>query len=122
MLAEIVNAEGGDPSSYIKQIRDRAFAPAADPTPFVNSTKDKNELAIFAERNKEFVHEGKAWYDLRRMKYGSDPLVFKSASHNCGVLNKATQAHMVLWPIEKAIWTNDPLVNQTPGYATAKPQ
>jgi starch-binding outer membrane protein, SusD/RagB family len=121
MLAEIVNAEGGNPSTYIKQIRDRAFHPDADPTPFENSTKDNNELAIFAERNKEFVHEGKAWYDLRRMKYGSDFLVFKSTSHNYGVLNKATQAHMVLWPIEKAIWTNDPLVNQTPGYSTAKP-
>ncbi len=121
MLAEIVNAEGGDPSSYIKPVRDRAFYPAADPTPFVNSTKDQNELAIFAERNKEFVHEGKAWYDLRRMKFGGDFLVFKSTSHPYGVLNKSTQAHMVLWPIEKAIWTNDPLVSQTPGYATAKP-
>lgn len=121
MLAEIANAEGADPSSFIKQIRDRAFAPAADPTPFVSSTKDKNELAIFTERMKEFVHEGKAWYDLRRMKYGSDPLVFKSASHNFGVLDKALKSYMILWPIDKAIWTNDPLVNQTPGYPTAKP-
>lgn len=120
MLAEIVNAEGGNPASYIKQIRDRAFAPAADPTPFVNSTKDANELAIFAERNKEFVFEGKSWYDLRRMKFGSDPLVFKSANHPYGVLDKATQAFKILWPIEPAIWTNDPLVNQTPGYPTAK--
>ncbi len=122
MLAEIANAEGGDPSSYIKQIRDRAFYPNADPTPFVKSTKDNNELAIYAERNKEFVHEGKAWYDLRRMKYGSDFLVFRSPAHNYGVLDKATQSHMVLWPIEKAIWTNDPLVDQTPGYQTAKPK
>lgn len=121
MLAEITNAEGGDPSSYIKQIRDRAFAPDADPTPFVNSTKDQNELAIYSERVKEFVHEGKSWYDLRRMKYGSDPLVFKSANHKYGVLDKATKSYMVLWPIEKAIWTNDPLVNQTPGYPTSKP-
>ncbi len=121
MLAEIVNAEGGDPSAYIKQIRDRAFAPAADPTPFVNSTKDKNELAIYSERMKEFVHEGKAWYDLCRMKYGADPLVFKSTSHGFGVLDKTTQAFRVLWPIEKAIWTNDPTVNQTPGYPTSKP-
>jgi hypothetical protein len=87
----------------------------------VNSTKDKNELAIFAERNKEFVYEGKAWYDLRRMKFGADPLVFKSTGHNYGVLNKTTQSHMILWPIDKAIWTNDPLVNQTPGYTTVKP-
>lgn len=121
MLAEIANAEGNDPSSYIKQIRDRAFAPDADPTPFVNSTKDKNELAIYTERMKEFVHEGKSWYDLRRMKYGSEPLVYKSASHNLGVLDKAKQSYMILWPIEKAIWTDDPLVNQTPGYPTSKP-
>ncbi len=120
MLAEIANAEGADPTGYIKPIRDRAFAPAADPTPFVHSTKDKNELAIFAERNKEFVHEGKSWYDLRRMKVGADPLVFKSANHPYGVLDKATKAHMILWPIDRAVWTNDPLVDQTPGYPSTK--
>jgi hypothetical protein len=123
MLAEIVNAEGGDPSVYIKQIRDRAFAPDADPTPFVNSSKDANELAIFAERSKEFVYEGKRWYDLRRMKYGNDPLVYKSSNHPYGVLDKnnPNQVYKILWPIETGIWTNDPLVNQTPGYPTAKP-
>ncbi len=120
MLAEIVNAEGGDPSGYIKQIRDRAFAPDADPTPFVNSGKDQNELAIFSERMKEFVHEGKAWYDLRRMKIGTEPLAFKSSSNPYGVLDKSTQAYLLLWPIDKAIWTNDPLVDQTPGYQSSK--
>lgn len=122
MLAEIVNAEGGDPSQYIKQIRDRAFAPAADPAPFVNGSKDANELAIFEERMKEFVYEGKRWYDLRRMKYGNEPLVFKSPNHPYGVLDKGTQGYKILWPIEPAIWTNDPLVDQTPGYPTAKPK
>ncbi len=121
MLAEIVNAEGGDPTQYIKAIRDRAFGGAAnDPTPFVNGTKDANELAIFAERSKEFVYEGKRWYDLRRMKYGNDPLVFKSLNHPYGVLDKATEAHKVLWPIDANVWTDDPLVDQTPGYPTAK--
>jgi hypothetical protein len=122
MLAEIVNAEGGDPAPYIKQIRDRAFAPAADPKPFVSTTKDANELAIFEERSKEFVYEGKRWYDLRRMKYGADPLVFKTPGNPYGVLDKSTQGYRVLWPIEAAIWTNDPLVKQTPGYSTARPQ
>lgn len=121
MLAEITNAEGGDPSSYVRQVRDRAFGGVGlDPKPFVSSTKDANELAIFSERSKEFVHEGKRWYDLRRMKYGSDPLVFISANHRCGVLNKTTEAYKLLWPIEPAIWTNDPLVIQTPGYITTK--
>ena len=120
MLAEITNAEGGDPTQYIKPIRDRAYS-NADPSAFVNGSKDQNEIAIFKERMKEFVFEGKRWYDIRRMKYGSDPLAFKSINHPYGVLNKATQAHMVLWPIPAAIWTDDPLVNQTPGYTTAKP-
>jgi starch-binding outer membrane protein, SusD/RagB family len=122
MLAEIVNAEGGDPTMYIQQIRDRAFGgPGNDPTPFVNGSKDANELAIFAERSKEFVYEGKRWYDLRRMKFGNEPLVFISSNHPYGVLDKASQGFKILWPIESSIWTNDPLVNQTPGYPTAKP-
>lgn len=122
MLAEIANAEGADPSSYIKTIRDRAFGGAGlDPKPFVNGGKDANELAIFTERSKEFVHEGKRWYDLRRMKIGTEPLVFKAAGNPYGVLTKATEAYKILWPIEPDIWTRDPLVNQTPGYKTTKP-
>jgi len=123
MLAEIVNAEGGDPTAYIKAVRDRAFGGAGiDPAPFVNGSKDANELAIFAERSKEFVHEGKRWYDLRRMKYGNDPLVFINAAHPYGVLNKATQAYKILWPIDANVWTTDLSVNQTSGYATSKPE
>ncbi len=121
MLAEITNAEGGDPAQYIKAIRDRAFA-NADPTPFVNGTQDANELAIFAERSKEFVYEGKRWYDIRRMKYAGEPLVYISPNQPYGVLDKATQGYKILWPIETAIWTNDPLVDQTPGYTTSKPK
>lgn len=121
MLAEIVNAEGGDPTAYIKTVRDRAFG-NADPTPFVNGSRDENELAIFAERTKEFVYEGKRWYDLRRLKYRSEPLVFISPNHPYGVLDKSTQEYKILWPIEPAIWTNDPLVDQTPGYPSAKPK
>jgi hypothetical protein len=123
MLAEIVNAEGGDPTVFIKQIRDRAYGGAAnDRAPFINRTKDANEIFIFAERTKEFVFEGKRWYDARRMKFGAEPLAFISPSHPYGVLNKATHAYRLLWPIEPAIWTNDPLVNQTPGYVTSKPK
>ncbi|MGX5854050.1 RagB/SusD family nutrient uptake outer membrane protein [Dyadobacter jiangsuensis] len=120
MLAEITNAQGGDPAAYIQPVRDRAFG-GKDPKPFVNAGKDANELAIFNERTWEFVHEGKRWYDLRRMKSGSEPLVFKSAAHPYGVLDKATQEYRILWPVEAAVWTNDPLVTQTPGYSTARP-
>ncbi len=121
MLAEIVNAEGGNPSTYVQLVRDRAFGSGKDPKPFVNAGKDANEIAIFKERTKEFVFEGKRWYDLRRMKFGNESLIFKSTSHSVGILDKNTQAYRILWPIEAAIWTNDPLVKQTPGYTTARP-
>lgn len=120
MLAEIANAEGADPQPFIQPVRDRAFG-GNDPSPFVNSSQDANEIAIFEERAKEFVYEGKRWYDVRRMKFGSDPLVFETASHPYGVLNKGTESHKVLWPIGREVWTDDPLVDQTPGYETTKP-
>lgn len=122
MLAEIVNAQSQDPATYIKAIRDRAYGAGNDPSPFVNGSKDANELAIFRERSKEFVFEAKRWYDIRRMKFAGEPLVFKSPNHPFGVLDKATQGFRILWPIEAKIWVDDPLVNQTPGYQTAKPQ
>ena len=122
MLAEIVNAEGGDPTQYIKAIRDRAFGgEGKDPAPFVNGSKDANELAIFEERMKEFVYEGKRWYDLRRMKIAGKPMVFNSSAHPYGVLDEATQSYMILWPINVGLWTDDPTVDQTPGYPTLKP-
>lgn len=120
MLAEIANAENADPTQYIQPVRDRAYS-NADPTPFVNGSKDENELRIFEERMKEFVHEGKRWYDIRRMQYAGEPLVFISANHPYGQLNKATESYKVLWPVGSDVWTNDPLVEQTPGYETTKP-
>lgn len=119
LLAEIANLLDEDPSQYIQKVRDRAYN-GNDLSPFVNSNKSENELAIFKERAKEFVFEGKRWYDLRRMKYNNIPLVFKSEKHIYGVLNQDTESHKILWPIERALWTDDPLVEQTPGYQTSK--
>lgn len=124
MLAEISNAEGIDPTPYVKLIRDRAFGGETnDPAPFTNGSRDENELAIFSERSKEFVYEGKRWYDIRRMKYGEQPLVFKNSAHPYGVLDKSNpnENYKILWPIDTGVWTNDPTVEQTPGYATSKP-
>src|SRR5690606_21795722 len=108
------------PQAFIQPVRDRAFN-GNDPTPFVNGSRDANEIAIFEERMKEFVWEGKRWYDIRRMKYGTTPLVFRSSNHPYGVLNQSTEGYKVLWPIGRDVWTNDPLVDQTPGYETTKP-
>lgn len=62
-----------------------------------------------------------ARYDIRRMQYAGEPLVFISANHPYGQLNKATESYKVLWPVGSDVWTNDPLVEQTPGYETTKP-
>ncbi len=124
MLAEISNAEGADPTPYIKAIRDRAFGGESnDPAPFKNGSRDENELIIFSERSKEFVYEGKRWYDIRRMKYSNEPLVFKSTAHPYGVLDKSNsdENYKIRWPIDIVVWTNDPIVEQTIGYATSKP-
>lgn len=118
LLAEIANAENDAATlnTNLKKIRERAGLIHTN-----IATGDAAEIAIFEERLKEFVWEGKGWYDLRRMKVGGKPMAFKSTSHNYGVLDETTESHKLLWPIEKGIWTTDPLVNQTPGYATSKP-
>jgi len=119
LLAEIANAEGADPTAFVQPVRDRAFK-GADPAPFANAGRDANEIAIFEERMREFVWEGKRWYDVRRMRAGGDPLAFKAGSHPYGQLDKATESHKLLWPIGRGVWTDDPLVDQTPGYKTTK--
>ncbi len=65
MLAEVANKKGEDPSQYINAIRQRAYG-TGYPV-YVNSNFAANELAILAERDREFVWENKRWFDLVRM-------------------------------------------------------
>ena len=58
MLAEIKNKQGQDPSAEINAIRNRAYAGSVAPA-FVNGSFEQNEIAIFNERQKEFVAEDK---------------------------------------------------------------
>ncbi len=124
MYAEIINKEGGDPSSYINQIRKRAYGSAYDATThaYTNGDFATNELAILKERDKEFVAEGKRWFDIRRMQDASgNPLVFSAAASygsTTSILNQATEAHKLLWPVDTEVLSRDKLVTQTPGYPT----
>jgi len=53
---------------------------------------------------REFFFEGKRWYDLRLM--GADYVTkYSSAS-----------AERLLWPINESTLTNNPALEQTPGY------
>jgi hypothetical protein len=119
MLAEVKNKLGQDPTAEIMAVRNRAYAPAVAPQ-FVNGSFELNELAIFAERSKEFVAEGKRWWDLRRMQDASgNPLVFRKDLPLVGVLdNIPGQNHKILLPIDIATMNNDETLkgDQNPGY------
>lgn len=118
MLAEAKNKLGQDPTQEIMMVRNRAYGSNAPL--FVNGSFEANELAIFYERTKEFVAEGKRWYDLRRMQDASgNPLVFRQDLPLVGVLaNSDAQRHKLLWPIDLETLAADPLLtnDQNPGY------
>lgn len=122
MLAEIKNKQGQDPSVEINIIRNRAYAGGGGMAPqYTNGTFEQNELAIFYERQKEFVAEAKIWYDLRRMQDASgNPLAFRTDLPLVGVLqNISGQNHKLLWPIDLGTLTSDATLEgqQNPGYS-----
>ena len=122
MLAEIKNKQGQDPSTEINTIRTRAYAGGGAAAPvYANGSFEQNELAIFAERQKEFVAEGKIWHDLHRMQDASgNPLAFRKDLPLVGVLdNIAGQNHKLLWPIDLSTLNSDQTLGldaQNPGY------
>lgn len=128
MMAEIENGLTGKCASYINQIRERAYGDNfTEDKKYVDGTYAENELAILKERDKEFVAEGKRWFDLLRMHDADkNPLVFSAeAAYKeedettaTPVLDKTTEAYKVLWPIERTLISNDPLLKQTINYPT----
>ncbi|SHJ33111.1 Starch-binding associating with outer membrane [Tangfeifania diversioriginum] len=120
MLAEVENMKGGNPAQYINMIRQRAYGDNYSPAEhaYTNGDFATNERAILAERDKEFVCEGKRWFDVRRMHDASgDPLVFSDAVNygNPAVLSTG-EAHKLLWPVDVNTLNVDPKLEQTPGY------
>lgn len=119
LLAEIKNKLGEDPTAEIMAVRNRAYAGKAPV--FTKGSFEANELAIFYERTKEFVSEGKRWFDLRRMQDGQGKsLVFRKDLNLVGVLEQTDgQKHKVLWPIDLGTLTADPKLSghQNPGYS-----
>ncbi|MGL4520650.1 MAG: RagB/SusD family nutrient uptake outer membrane protein [Phocaeicola sp.] len=124
-LAEIANQEGdnGSVETYINLVRERAYGEHFNTGDYRYTAGDftQNELAILKEKDKEFVQEGQRWWDLRRMTLtkGGKPLAFCIEGDLKGtapLLNEATEAHKLLWPIEVGMLNNDPALTQTPGY------
>ena len=124
MLAEVENMKGGNPAQYINQIRQRAYGAnyVAATDAYVNADFKTNEYTILREKDKEFVYEGKRWYDVIRMKDGVNglPLAFDAASaYTTTPVLLSTEKYKLLWPVDKATLSADPNLKQTPGYSVA---
>lgn len=124
-LAEIANMEGNNSEveKYINLVRERAYAENWDKEKMGYNASDftSNELAILHEKDKEFVQEGQRWWDLCRMTLtkGGKHLVFckeGSLDGKLPILDEKTESYKVLWPLDKGILSNDPALEQTPGY------
>src|SRR5699024_8484228 len=67
LLAQAKNLLNEDPSAEINLVRARAYGSNYDPAihAYSNGSKTANANAILNERYKEFIGEGKRWWDLR---------------------------------------------------------
>lgn len=129
MMAEVENGLGNPCASYINQVRERAYGENyTTDLAYQEGTYAENELAILKERDKEFAGEGKRWFDVVRMHDADkQPLAFSAdASYPAAgetpaaILNKNTETHKLLWPINTGVMTADPLLKQTWGYNAAE--
>lgn len=122
LLAQAKAFLNEDISSEINAIRERAYgseyfnahkselAYPNDKGEFYNDNHymvgdDKGALeTVLKERLREFVFEGKRWYDLR---CAGTQYVLKYTK---------AQENRLLWPINESVLTNNRLLKQTPGY------
>ncbi|TAM95294.1 MAG: SusD family outer membrane lipoprotein NanU [Chitinophagaceae bacterium] len=103
---------GQSPANEINMVRQRAYGANYNPAVegYPNQPIDKNPdpfEAILQERYFEFVFEGKRWYDLRRM---GDKYVYEYTTVT------PAESYMLLWPIDRNTLTNNPDLQQNPGY------
>lgn len=110
LLAEAKNLLNEDPSGEINQIRQRAYGTNYLPAihGYANGSKTDNANAILNERYKEFIGEGKRWWDLRRA--GNSFVI-----DNVSFLNSGDEYKLLL-PITNDMIGRNPLLDQTTGY------
>lgn len=113
MLAEAKNQLGEDPSAEINAVRKRAYGANFAGKEFVSGSKDANTKAILDERLKEFVGEGKRWWDLQR---AGDNWIFQEVpSMNASPISG--NAKKIYLPISQGMIDLDPNnLTQTDGY------
>ncbi|MGM0376404.1 MAG: RagB/SusD family nutrient uptake outer membrane protein [Bacteroidota bacterium] len=110
LLAEAKNNLGEDPTEEINLVRQRAYGDDYDPNVhgFVSGTQSENREAILDERHKEFIGEGKRWWDLVR---AGDNIVFEEVP-----TLDASEDYKIYYPITQDMLSNDPELEQTDGY------
>lgn len=121
LMAEIQNAQGGDVAYYLNQIRERAYGDnyVEQRNGYKNGSYAVIELAILKERDKEFVWEGKRWFDLVRLHAEDGTSLAFSAEANYddpSPVLKKSEAYKLLWPIDIETLNNDPELINNPGY------
>lgn len=110
LLAEVKNLLGEDPTMEVNQIRQRAYGANYDESihGFTNGSTSENARAILEERYKEFIGEGKRWWDLRR---AGDSFVIENVSF----LSSGDEFKLLL-PITSDMMGRNPDLTQTAGY------
>jgi starch-binding outer membrane protein, SusD/RagB family len=108
MIAEAKNGLGQDPSAEIDLVRQRAYGASFAGHRFVRGSQQQNDDAILRERQLELALEGKRWWDL--VRFG------KAFELVPSLQGRASQAHLLLWPISQTTISLDPQVVQNPGY------
>ena len=110
MLAEAKNLLNEDPSGEINQIRQRAYGAnyVVGTHGYSNGSQTDNANAILDERYKEFIGEGKRWWDLRR---AGASFVYNNVS-----FISSNDSHLLLLPITNDMIGRNPLLVQTTGY------
>ncbi|MDO5608564.1 MAG: RagB/SusD family nutrient uptake outer membrane protein [Capnocytophaga sp.] len=110
LLAEAKNHLGEDPSAEINSVRARAYGSnyAVATHGYTNGSQTANAKAILDERYKEFIGEGKRWWDLVR---AGDTYVFDEVA-----TMSASEAYKIYYSISESMIANDPELTQTAGY------
>lgn len=112
LLAEAKNQLGEDPSAEINQIRQRAYGSNYNVAThgFTSASQQANAKAILDERYKEFIGEGKRWWDLLR---AGDNFVYDEVPSMIGT---GAVRKPVYLPINPIMIADDSTLNQTEGY------
>ncbi|WP_163379981.1 RagB/SusD family nutrient uptake outer membrane protein [Cyclobacterium sp. SYSU L10401] len=108
MKAEAKNALGMDPAAEINQIRQRAYGDQFPGREFVDQGKEANDEVILKERLLELLHEGKRWWDL--VRFG------KAFEMVPALQDREGEDHLLLFPISNTVLSQEPLVEQNPGF------